>query len=64
MISGFGDWGDSQPFIFGGALEGKYKLLQIHFHWGSVDSEGSEHTLGTLHYPVEVGFVTIHTERI
>ncbi|KAI6239309.1 hypothetical protein M3Y99_00582700 [Aphelenchoides fujianensis] len=57
MISGFADWGEGQPFIFGGTLEGKYRLVQIHFHWSTENSKGSEHTLGGLHYPVEAHFV-------
>jgi hypothetical protein len=56
MVTGFADWGESQPFIFGGALEGRYKLLQIHFHWAMEDTRGSEHTLGSLHYPLEVTY--------
>ncbi|KAI6192202.1 hypothetical protein M3Y97_00311600 [Aphelenchoides bicaudatus] len=57
MVTGFADWGESQPFIFGGALEGRYRLLQIHFHWATEDTRGSEHTLASLHYPLEAHFV-------
>lgn len=32
------------PFISGGGLEGKYVFSNFHFHWGSDDSKGSEHT--------------------
>merc|ERR1711913_144325 len=31
--------------LTGGPLDGEYKILQLHFHWGSNDSVGSEHTL-------------------
>ena len=31
--------------LTGGPLEGEYKILQLHFHWGATDSLGSEHTL-------------------
>lgn len=31
--------------VVGGDLEGKYKFLQLHFHWGMVKTEGSEHTI-------------------
>ena len=31
--------------LSGGHLEGEYQILQLHFHWGSDDTIGSEHTL-------------------
>ncbi|CAD5231325.1 unnamed protein product [Bursaphelenchus okinawaensis] len=57
MISGFANWGEHQPYIYGGDLETKYHLLQIHFHWGPTNDIGSEHTIGTLHYPIEIHLV-------
>ena len=36
---------DDVGVLSGGPLEGEYKILQLHFHWGSDDSRGSEHTL-------------------
>ena len=33
------------PGIRGGELKGNYKLLQFHFHWGSSNDRGSEHTV-------------------
>ena len=33
------------PGIKGGTLKGNYKLLQFHFHWGSSNDHGSEHTI-------------------
>uniref|UniRef100_A0A1I7RJC6 Carbonic anhydrase n=1 Tax=Bursaphelenchus xylophilus TaxID=6326 RepID=A0A1I7RJC6_BURXY len=57
MISGFADWGENQPYIYGGDLETKYQLIQIHFHWGPTNDVGSEHSIGTLHYPIEVHLV-------
>jgi hypothetical protein len=33
------------PTIKGGDLRGVFQLVQIHFHWGSVSSRGSEHRL-------------------
>ena len=36
---------DDVGVLTGGPLEGEYKILQLHFHWGSNDSVGSEHTL-------------------
>jgi Eukaryotic-type carbonic anhydrase len=32
------------PKMFGGPLPAEYTLLQMHFHWGEQDSEGSEHS--------------------
>ena len=46
--------------------ERSFKALQLHFHWAPVAFEqfnekfstkgGSEHTLDSNHYPIEVGF--------
>jgi len=35
----------SNARICGGPLEGCYKLLQFHFHWGNQADQGSEHTV-------------------
>ena len=32
----------------------KYLLIQFHFHWGSVSSQGSEHKIDDLTYAAEV----------
>ena len=37
-----------------GGLPGTFKLAQFHFHWGTDDSTGSEHTLNGRQYPLEV----------
>lgn len=55
--SGFDKWGgddSKQPYIVGGGLNGRYNLVGVHFHWGTHDNSGSEHTLLGLHYPLEV----------
>ena len=41
----------------GGHLESEYELAQLHFHWGSVDSVGSEHTIDRVPYPLEMHLV-------
>lgn len=40
--------------ISGGGLGHVYSTLQFHFHWGSSDSHGSEHTVDSHRYPMEV----------
>ena len=34
-----------------------FEFLQLHWHWGSVDSQGSEHTINGKKYPMEVHLV-------
>ena len=41
----------------GGHLESEYELAQLHFHWGSVDSVGSEHTIDRVPFPLEMHLV-------
>lgn len=36
---------DQKPQISGGPLVGKYEFVQLHFHWGSNDREGSENKI-------------------
>ncbi|XP_064612584.1 carbonic anhydrase 2-like [Liolophura sinensis] len=48
----------SDYLVKGGGLPKTYKLVQFHFHWGATDSEGSEHTVNSNSYPMEVHFVT------
>uniref|UniRef100_A0A8C4DXJ2 Carbonic anhydrase n=1 Tax=Dicentrarchus labrax TaxID=13489 RepID=A0A8C4DXJ2_DICLA len=40
-----------------GDLEYVYSTLQFHFHWGSQDSSGSEHTVDSHRYPMEMHIV-------
>lgn len=40
--------------ISGGGLGHVFSTLQFHFHWGSSDSNGSEHTMDSHRYPIEV----------
>ncbi|XP_039520336.1 carbonic anhydrase 15 isoform X2 [Pimephales promelas] len=45
--------------VSGGGLPGTYRTIQLHFHWGSVSSNGSEHTLDHLRFPMEMHIVNI-----
>jgi len=45
-----------------GGLPDVYQLLQFHMHWGSDDSQGSEHTIAGKKYPLEIHFVHIKKE--
>ena len=31
-----------------------YVAAQLHFHWGTVEVPGSEHTVDNIHFPAEV----------
>ncbi|KAK5850776.1 hypothetical protein PBY51_001623 [Eleginops maclovinus] len=44
--------------VSGGGLGNVYSTLQLHFHWGSQDSEGSEHTVDSKRYPMEMHIVS------
>jgi hypothetical protein len=41
--------------VVGGGLPGVYQFEQLHFHWGSYDLRGSEHTID------QVLVTTLHT---
>ncbi|XP_062966162.1 carbonic anhydrase 5A, mitochondrial [Cynocephalus volans] len=43
--------------ISGGPLENHYRLRQFHFHWGSANEWGSEHTVDGRVYPAELHLV-------
>nr|AZF86135.1 carbonic anhydrase 4-like protein [Tridacna squamosa] len=43
--------------VSGGGMRGTYIAQQYHFHWGSVDSRGSEHDINGVHYPMEMHIV-------
>ena len=36
---------------------GKYRVLQMHMHWGANNMQGSEHTVNGRSYPLELHFV-------
>lgn len=39
-----------------------YRLAQFHFHWGSDDNRGSEHTLNKKQFPAEMHLVHFNTK--
>ena len=43
------------PFI-------RFDFLQLHWHWGSDSSKGSEHTIDGKEYPIEVHLVHVNTK--
>ena len=48
----------------GGDLPGEYTLAQFHFHWGSSDHGGSEHTLEGMQFFSEVHLVHFKSEYV
>uniref|UniRef100_A0A8C2MBN7 Carbonic anhydrase n=1 Tax=Cricetulus griseus TaxID=10029 RepID=A0A8C2MBN7_CRIGR len=46
----------------GGPLSGTYRLIQFHFHWGSSDGHGSEHTVNKTKYAAELHLVHWNTK--
>ncbi len=38
-------------------LSTNYAFAQLHFHWGSQDDKGSEHTINGVHFPLEMHMV-------
>lgn len=49
----------NEPFsiISGGGLPGDFVAQQFHFHWGAVDTRGSEHHINDRHFPMEMHIV-------
>ncbi|XP_047473451.1 uncharacterized protein LOC125028139 isoform X2 [Penaeus chinensis] len=48
---------EQRPRLAGGGLSGTFLLDSFHFHWGSEDSKGSEHLLGSCAFPAEMHLV-------
>ena len=40
--------------VSGGGLPSTYTAVQVHFHWGNNNDEGSEHTMDGKFFPAEV----------
>ncbi|GAB0093462.1 Carbonic anhydrase [Sergentomyia squamirostris] len=47
----------SSPILAGGFLEAEYIFAQLHFHFGSNDYSGSEHSVNGISYPMEMHLV-------
>ncbi|XP_006880616.1 PREDICTED: carbonic anhydrase 2 [Elephantulus edwardii] len=58
------EFDDSQDksVLRGGPLDGTYRLIQFHFHWGSSDGQGSEHTVDSQKYAAELHLVHWNTK--
>ncbi|XP_057387632.1 carbonic anhydrase 2 [Balaenoptera acutorostrata] len=58
------EFDDSQDkaVLEGGPLNGTYRLIQFHFHWGSSDEQGSEHTVDKKKYAAELHLVHWNTK--
>lgn len=54
MLSLASDSASEHITISGGGLPGRYRAIQLHFHWGSPAGNGSEHTLDGRQLPMEV----------
>ncbi|KAI0220677.1 Carbonic anhydrase 2 [Lamellibrachia satsuma] len=44
-----------------GSLDDTYRLQQFHFHWGRDSNTGSDHTIDSKRYPLEMHMVHIST---
>ncbi|XP_059528026.1 carbonic anhydrase 2 isoform X1 [Myotis daubentonii] len=58
------EFDDSQntAVLEGGPLADTYRLVQFHFHWGSCDGQGSEHTVDQEKYAAELHLVHWNTK--
>uniref|UniRef100_A0A8C1X9L0 carbonic anhydrase n=1 Tax=Cyprinus carpio TaxID=7962 RepID=A0A8C1X9L0_CYPCA len=45
---------DNSSTLAGGPVTGIYRLRQFHFHWGSSDDKGSEHTVAGTKFPLSL----------
>merc|ERR1740123_2292906 len=61
---GFAFASGSTPYIMGGRLPAgdRFDFVQLHWHWGSDSSKGSEHTMNGKEYPIEVHLVHANTK--
>ena len=47
----------TNPVVLTTTYLGEYRVFQMHMHWGADDQEGSEHTINSNSYPLELHFV-------
>jgi len=50
-------------YLEGGPLKSRYQLKQFHFHWGTVSTKGSEHTVDGTRFAEEVHLVHVNVEK-
>ncbi|XP_022213933.1 carbonic anhydrase 2 [Drosophila obscura] len=53
-----------RPSVTGGLLQDFYEARDVHFHWGSQQSKGSEHLLNGRRYDLEMHIVHRNTKYI
>merc|ERR1719516_173770 len=59
-FTGTGD----KPKITGGRLgSNTFEFLQLHWHWGSDSSMGSEHTVDGREFPMELHMVHVNRKK-
>ena len=64
LVMEFG-MGSKNKWIEGGGLPGKkFVLKQSHFHWGSTNNQGSEHTINNVYLPMEMHLVHWNKEVV
>jgi len=56
----FNAGGADESHVSKGPLVNRYKLLQFHFHWGSKNDVGSEHTINGRAYSAEIHLVHLN----
>ncbi|XP_049709796.1 carbonic anhydrase 1 [Elephas maximus indicus] len=54
---------DNRSVLKGGPLSESYRLSQFHFHWGSADNHGSEHTVDGEQFSGELHIVHWNSEK-
>ncbi|XP_054248866.1 carbonic anhydrase 15-like [Indicator indicator] len=62
MLSLVSELASERITVSGGGLPGRYRALQLHFHWGSPVGNGSEHTLDGHQLPMELHIVHVNVK--